>query len=229
MTFPRGPFAGGRFLGFFRKRPLQVPSTGARGASIDTPSASEGQAPGSNRAPSASAGSSSRATRSTKKRSGNRKCERTPILSTRAFPARRGAFQPRSGANPANVAIWHTGWGVSRVAGSWGSAPVPEVYRFSARMTCSLGGHGEVRGPPPGPPPRPHPGIGRGARVAPQQGPILRTDMRYSPLIQRPDQLHFFSFFCSGFCPGFGSGLPPRSCSSIARYSAASARLRPGT
>ena len=27
MAFPRGPFAGGRFLGFFWKRPVQVPST----------------------------------------------------------------------------------------------------------------------------------------------------------------------------------------------------------
>ena len=34
MAFPRGPFAGGRFSGFFWKRPLQVPSTGARGASF---------------------------------------------------------------------------------------------------------------------------------------------------------------------------------------------------
>ena len=42
MAFPRGPFAGGRFLGFFWKRPVQVPSTGARGASIDIPSPSEG-------------------------------------------------------------------------------------------------------------------------------------------------------------------------------------------
>ena len=42
MASPRGPFAGGRFLGFFWKRPVQVPSTGARGASIDIPSPSEG-------------------------------------------------------------------------------------------------------------------------------------------------------------------------------------------
>ena len=34
MAFPRGAFAGGRFLGFFWKRPVQVPSTGARGASF---------------------------------------------------------------------------------------------------------------------------------------------------------------------------------------------------
>ena len=42
MASTQGAFAGGRFLGFFWKRPVQVPSTGARGASIDTPSASEG-------------------------------------------------------------------------------------------------------------------------------------------------------------------------------------------
>ena len=34
IAFPRGPFAGGRFSGFFWKRPVQVPSTGARGASF---------------------------------------------------------------------------------------------------------------------------------------------------------------------------------------------------
>ena len=37
--------------------------------------------------------------------------------------------------SPGDVAIWHTGRGVSGVLKRWGSAPDPQVYRFAAGMS----------------------------------------------------------------------------------------------
>ena len=107
MAFPRGPFAGGRFLGFFWKRPVRVPSTGAGGASIDIPSPSEGsrikQSPKRKRGVKQPGNwerkKGGRATQNTKRRSCNRECEITdrpctmhqPLSASLGAASRRGA------------------------------------------------------------------------------------------------------------------------------------------